>query len=131
VSPAHRFQTVAGDTTFRGFLLLGANALDAGDLDWRLAAFLGDLGVLVGNCLLGRLVAIEAAKQLRGDAAVGALRAVHISDVEKGEFAFGIGTGFLGHAGLWTSARKESKPLHARHACHQQRVETARPAWSF
>jgi hypothetical protein len=44
-------------------LLLRPDALHAADLDGRLAALLGDLGVLVGDRLLGRLVAAE---QLRG-----------------------------------------------------------------
>jgi len=98
----------------RFLLLLRPNALDAGNLHRGLAALFRDLAVLVGDGLLGRLVAVEAAEQLRGDAAVGALRAVHISDVEKGEFAFGIGTGFLGHARLVDAAAAGVKDIACR-----------------
>jgi hypothetical protein len=97
-------------------LLLRPDPLHAGDLQWGLAALFGDLAVLLGDGSFGRLVAVEAAEQLRGDAAVRALRAVHISDVEKGEFAFGIGTGFLGHARLVGDADARVK-ANARRAC--------------
>ena len=48
----------------------------------------------------GFLVVLESAKQRRWHAAVRALRAVLVKDVEKGEFAFGVGPGFLWHARL-------------------------------
>lgn len=80
-------------------LLLRAHALDALDLQRRTAGLFGDLAVLLGDGGFGRLVAVESPKQFGGHAAVGALRAVFIEDVEEGEFAFGIGTGFFGHGG--------------------------------
>lgn len=80
-------------------LLLRADAFDALDLQRGTAGLLGDLAVLLGDGGLGRLISVESAQQFAGHAAVGALRAVFIEDVEKGEFAFGIGTGFLGHGG--------------------------------
>ena len=80
-------------------LLLRAHALDALDLQRRTAGLFGDLAVLLGDGGLGRLIAVESSQQFGGHAAVGALRAVFIEDVEEGEFAFGIGTGFLGHGG--------------------------------
>jgi hypothetical protein len=106
---ADRADRLGGRASNEPLLLLRPNALNAGDLDRRLAALLGDLGVLGGDRLLGRLVAVEAAEQVRGHAAVRALRTVHISDVEEGEFAFDIGTGFLGHAGLVNGAARRVK----------------------
>jgi hypothetical protein len=46
------------------------------------------------------LITVQAAEEFGRHAAVGALGAVFIEDVEKGEFAFGIGPGFLGHVRL-------------------------------
>ena len=81
-------------------LLLRPNPVEALDFERRAAGFFGDLAVLLHDEGAGGLIAIEAAEQLRRHAPVGALRAVFIEDVEKGEFAFGIGSGFLGHGGL-------------------------------
>lgn len=83
------------------FLLLpGADPADFLDRQRRPAAFLGDLAVLLHDVAARGLVAVEAAKQLGRHAPVGALRTVFIDDVEKGEFAFGVGAGFFGHGGL-------------------------------
>jgi hypothetical protein len=103
-SGARRFRVGEGR-----LLLLGADAFQALDGERGLAALGGDLAVLFGDRGLGRFVAVEAAEQLGGNAAVGALRAVLVENVEKGEFAFGIGTGFLGHGGLFDDQRRRVK----------------------
>jgi len=81
-------------------LLLRADPLDALDRQRRAAGFFGDLAVLLDDEAARGLVAFEAAKQLGRHAPVGTLRAVLIDDIEKGELALGIGSGFLGHARL-------------------------------
>src|SRR5260363_12715 len=102
-------------------LLLRPDPLDRLDLERRAAALFGDLAVLVAQEGAHRLVAVEAAKQLRGHTAVGALRAVFIEDVEEGEFAFGIGPGFFWHARLVPDRGKAVKanpaPLRAGLPC--------------
>ena len=82
-------------------LLLRADPADALDLEHRPAGFLGDFAVLLHDVGAGRLVTVEPAEQLGRHAPVGALRVVLLDDVEEGEFAFGIGPGFLGHGRLF------------------------------
>ena len=53
-------------------------------------------------------------QQLGRHAPVRALGAVFIDDIEKGKLAFGIGPGFLGHAGLWSIRAPLSKKIAAR-----------------
>ncbi len=84
----------------RRLLLLRPNPADALDRQWRAAGFLGDLAILLEDVAACGFVAVQAAEQLCGHAPVGALRAVFIDDVEKGELAFGIGPGFFRHGGL-------------------------------
>ena len=86
---------------FAGLFLLRPNPFEALDLERWAAALLPDLAVLLHDEGPGRLIAIEAAEQLGGHAPVGALGAVFVEDVEKGEFAFGVGSGFFGHGGLF------------------------------
>src|SRR6185312_11682804 len=81
-------------------LLLRPDPADALDRQWRAAGFFGDLAVLFHDVAARRLVAVEAAEQFGRHTAVGALRVVFIDDVEKGELAFGIGSGFLRHRRL-------------------------------
>jgi hypothetical protein len=88
------------NASFQRLLLLRADPLEVLDLQRGLPALFGDLAVLLHDEGAGRLVAVEAAEQLRGHAPVGALGAVFIEDVEEGEFAFGICSGFFGHGGL-------------------------------
>src|SRR2546421_12889681 len=77
----------------RRLLLLRPDPLDSLDLHRRAAGFFGDLAVLLHDEGAGRLVAVEATEQFGGHATVGALGAVFIEDVEKGELALGIGSG--------------------------------------
>jgi hypothetical protein len=59
------------------------------------------------------------------------LRAVLIDDVEKGKLAFGIGSGFLGHAGLvfdQGAAVKENNPRCAPICPARSGVESPREA---
>lgn len=107
---------VGSEAGCSSLLLLRPDPLHALDLQRGLAALFGDLAVLVGDGLLGRFVAVEAAEDVHRHAAVRALRTVHISDVEEGEFAFDIGTGFLGHARLVGDAGARVK-ANARRAC--------------
>ena len=79
--------------------LLRADPADALDRQRRAAGFLGDLAVLLHDVATCRLVAVEPAEQLGRHAPVGALGVVFINDIEKGKFAFGIGSGFFGHGG--------------------------------
>lgn len=81
-------------------LLLRPDPFEPLDLQRRLAALFGDRAVLLHDEAAGGLVAVEAAEEFRGDAAVGALGIVLIDDVEEGEFAFRVGSGFLGHGRL-------------------------------
>ena len=81
-------------------LLLRADAADVLDGERRAAGFFGDLAVLLDDVAARGLVAFQPAQKLRRHTAVGALGAVFIDDVEEGKFAFGIGSGFLGHARL-------------------------------
>src|SRR4051812_37799094 len=74
-----------------------AGAADALDRAARLAGFFRDLCVLLGDDRLGRLVAVEAAERGGRNAAVRALRAVFIIDVEQHEFANGTGAWFASH----------------------------------
>src|SRR6202000_3469757 len=86
---------------FRARLLLfRTGSVDAFDLERRASAFLGDLAVLLHDEAARGFVAVEAAEQFGRHAAVGALGVVLIDDVEKGEFAFGVGSGFLRHGRL-------------------------------
>lgn len=78
-------------------LLLRAHPADALDRQCGATGFFGDLAVLLHDEAARGLVAVEAAEQLGRHAPVGALGVVFIDDVEEGEFAFGIGPGFLGH----------------------------------
>src|SRR4051794_39258747 len=64
-----------------------AGAADALDRAARLAGFFRDLGVLLGDDRLGRLVAVETAERGGRNAAVRALRAVFVVNVEQHEFA--------------------------------------------
>src|SRR4029079_314095 len=66
----------------------------------RAAGFLGDFTVLFQDEPARGFVAVEPAEQFGRHAPVGALGVVFINDIEKGKFAFWIGPGFLGHAGL-------------------------------
>src|SRR4051812_47562581 len=84
----------------KALLLLRPDPADALDRYRRAAGFFGDLAVLFHDERARRLVAVQPPEQFGRHAAVGALRVVFIGDVEKGEFAFGIGSGFLGHGGL-------------------------------
>src|SRR4051794_15953230 len=77
-----------------------AGAADALDRAARLAGFFRDLGVLLGDDRLRRLVAVEAAEGRGRNAAVRALRAVFIGDVEQHEFADGAGAWFASHVVL-------------------------------
>jgi len=81
-------------------LLLRADPADALDLKGRSPGFLGDFLVLLVNEHPRGFVTVQAAEKFGRHAAVGALGAVFIEDVEKGEFAFGISPGFLGHMRL-------------------------------
>ena len=83
-----------------GLLLFLAGAPDALDLHRRAAGFLRDLAVLLHDEAARGLVLLQPAENFRRHAPVGALAAVLIDDVEEGEFALGIGTGLLRHAGL-------------------------------
>src|SRR6185436_11262559 len=74
-----------------------AGAADALDRAARLAGFFRDLGVLLGDDGLGRLVAVEAAEHGGGNPAIRALRAVLIVDVEQHEFANGPRAWFASH----------------------------------
>src|SRR5215472_3531899 len=96
--------------------LLGADPADALDLERRPAAFFGDLAVLLVDIGARRFVAVEPAKKLGRHAAVGALAVVLIDDVEEGEFALGIGSGFLRHARLFVDARATVKRNSSRAA---------------
>src|SRR5437764_969333 len=71
-----------------------AGAADALDRAARLAGFCRDLGVLLGDDRLGRLVAVEAAERGGRNATVRALRAVFIVNVEQHEFADRTGAWF-------------------------------------
>jgi hypothetical protein len=90
-------------------LLLRPSPADALDRQRGAAGFFGDLAVLLHDEAARGFVAVQAAEQLGGHAAVGALRAVFIDDIEKGEFAFRIGPGFLGHGGLVSDLRNAVK----------------------
>jgi hypothetical protein len=81
-------------------LLLRADLLDFLDRERRLAGLLGNLPVLLQDERAHRFVTVEAAEQIRWHAPVGPLGIVLIEDIEKGEFAFGIGSGFFGHGGF-------------------------------
>src|SRR5664279_3097524 len=76
---------------------LPADAGDAFDLERRAAGFLRDLAVVLDDEAERGRVLLQAAQELGRHAPVGALRAVLVDDVEEHEFAFGIGTRFLGH----------------------------------
>src|ERR1700750_396855 len=103
-----RTTTVAADRLFftvdrkrrlslRDSLLLRTHPTDALDRQRRPSGLFGDLAILLHDEAARGLVAVEAAEQLGGHAPVGGLAVVFIDDVEEGEFAFGIGSGFLGH----------------------------------
>jgi len=81
-------------------LPLRPDPLDLLDLQRRSSALFRDLAVLLHDEAARGFVAVEAAEQLGGHAPVGALGAVLVDDVEEGEFAFRVGSGFLGHGGL-------------------------------
>src|SRR5690348_16469232 len=89
-------------------LLLRADPGDALDLERRPAALLGDFLILRVDEGAGRFVAFEPAEQFGRHAAVGAQAVVLINDVEKDEFALGIGSGFFRHARLLVD---ESAPV--------------------
>src|SRR6186713_3242950 len=74
-----------------------AGAADRLDRAARLAGFFRDLGVLLGDDRLGRLVAVEAAQRGGRNPAVRALRAVLVIDVEQHEFADAAGAWFASH----------------------------------
>src|SRR6476661_114683 len=74
-----------------------AGAADRFDRAARLAGFFRDLGVLLGDDRLGRLVAVEAAERGGRNAAVRALRAVFVINVEQHEFADRTGAWFASH----------------------------------
>src|SRR5258705_2287794 len=99
-------------------LLLCPDPADALDRQRRAAGFLGDLAVLFHDVAARRLVAVQPAEQFGRHAPVGALRVVLIDDVEKGEFAFGIGPGFLGHGRAFRRSRR----------CCQRKLRCARKA---
>lgn len=86
-------------------LFLRADAADALDFHRRPSSFLGNLAVLLHDEPARGFIAIEPAKQFGRHAPVGALGAVFIDDIEKGEFAFGIGPGFFRHAGFCATGR--------------------------
>src|SRR6202142_1889708 len=79
------------------FFRLRPDAGDAFDLERRAAGFLRDFAVLLDDEAERGRVLLQAAQQFGRHAPVGALRAVLIDDVEEHEFAFGIGSRFLGH----------------------------------
>jgi len=81
-------------------LLLCPDPADAFDRKGRPPGFFGDFAVLFANERSRRLVTVEPAKQLGRHAAVGAHGIVFIDDVEKGELALGVGSGFFRHARL-------------------------------
>ena len=81
------------------FFRLGADAGNAFDRQRRAAGFVGDLAVLLHDEAERGLVLVQAAEQFGRHAPVRALRAVLIDDVEEHEFAFGVGSRFLGHGG--------------------------------
>src|SRR4051812_29291690 len=74
-----------------------AGAADRLDRAARLAGFFRDLGVLLGDDRLGRLVAVEAAERGGRNPAVRPLRAVLVIDVGQHEFADGAGAWFASH----------------------------------
>src|ERR1700761_7901592 len=95
-------------------LLLRPDPADALDRQCRSPGLFGDLAVLFHDEAAHGFVAVEAAEQFGGHAAVGALAVVLIDDVEKGEFAFGIGSGFLRHGALFLDWGAAVKANHRR-----------------
>ena len=104
---SHQFSPISSS---RGpLLLLHPNPIEALDLQRRPPALFRDLAVLLHDEAARGFVAVEAAEQLGGHAAVGALGAVFVDDVEKGELALRIGSGFFGHGGLSSISAPLSK----------------------
>src|SRR5579864_1632691 len=96
-------------STHAGLLFLRADPADLFDLERRPAGLFGDFAILFGNERARGLVAVQPAKKLGRHTAVGTLGAVFIDDVEKGEFAFGIGPGLFRHGSLSSIKRPLSK----------------------
>jgi Sigma-70, region 4 len=121
VDPGIRRNTIGGQkplfcrlafaTAACRLLLLCADPAEALDRQRRAAGFLGDFAVLLKDVGACRLVSIEPAKQLGRYATVGALGVVFINDVEKGELAFGIGSGFFRHGRLVADKRAAVKEI--------------------
>lgn len=82
-------------SAFANLLLLHPHALDLVDLQRRTTALFRELAVLLPNEAARGFVAVEAAEQLGRHAGFAALGAVFVDDVEEGEFALQIGTGFF------------------------------------
>ena len=89
--------------------LFRADSADALDGKRRAAGSRGDLAVLFENVTVCGLVTIQPAEQFRGHAPVGTLRPILIDDVEKGELAFGIGSGLFRHGRLLSISALKSK----------------------
>src|SRR6185437_8826789 len=90
-------------------LLLRTNPADALDRERGAAAFLGDLAVLLHDVAAGGLIALEPAEQLARHPAVGAHGIVFIDDIEEGEFALRVGSGFFRHGRLVLDCRAQVK----------------------